>query len=327
MKDSLRATLTPVSAIRATLQGVMALTKNLPHAKARRTSSFVIKNIPYRAGGDSAHFLDVIRYGTSADVQPALLYIHGGGFAVCSKETHEIITYAYARMGFTVFSINYRLMPEHRFPAAFHDSCEALLWVMEHASSYGADAGRLVVAGESAGGNLSLAVTLASCLRDPNDAVAQRVFDAAPQIRAAIPACGVLQVSGISRLWRSRPQNVVTRLVLRAMQDDYLPKVNDLRAPAIWADPLLLAERAEFERPLPPMFTFCGTDDVLLDDTERLMRALDRRKVPHVGVTVPDEGHAFHAMVWKPSAQSIWRQQRTFLHDYVPGLSAVREDD
>lgn len=321
MKDSLRASLTPVAAIRATLQGVMAVTAYLPHAKARRNSSSVIKDIPYRPGGDSAHFLDVIRYGTSDAIQPALLYIHGGGFAVCSKETHEIVTYAYARMGFTVFSINYRLMPEHRFPAAFHDSCDALLWVMNNAGNYRADASQLVIGGESAGGNLSLGVTLASCFRDANDSMAAKVYDASPSIRAVIPACGVLQVSGISRFWRDSPKNAIARSVLTAMQNDYLPLAGSLSTPAIWADPLLVAERGTFDRPLPPLFTFCGTKDVVVDDTRRLIAALQRRGATHEGHIVEDEGHAFHAMVWRDESMRVWRQQREFLSRYVTGLT------
>jgi acetyl esterase len=58
-------------------------------------------------------------------------------------------------MGFVVFNIDYRLAPTHKFPAAFDDAARALAWVREQAPKYGGDASRIVIAGESAGGNLT----------------------------------------------------------------------------------------------------------------------------------------------------------------------------
>lgn len=319
-----RPSAAPVSAIRAAIEGVIRLSTNLPHARARKARSFVVKDVPYRTTGLRCHRLDVIRQRDAVGIQPALLYIHGGGFAVCSKESHEIVTHQYAGMGFTVFSIDYRLMPEHRFPAAFHDSCAALLWVLDNAHAYGADATRLVIAGESAGGNLTLGLTAAACYHDPEDEWASRIYEANPTIVAAIPACGVLQVSGIRRLWSTRRRDPITRGVLSAMQKDYLPEVRHMSRPAIWADPLLIVERRELSRKLPPIFTFCGTADVLLRDTVRLGARLKTLGVPSCCEIYPGEVHAFHAMVWTQSARKVWRQKHEFLAALLPDLGAAK---
>lgn len=308
-------------ALREFFDGVIRATSRLPHTQARRASCVVEKDVVYSTPDGEAQHLDVVRARGAVGPQPALLYIHGGGFAVCNKETHEIVTHQYAQMGFTVFSIDYRMTPEHRFPAAFHDACAALLWVMEEGAAYGADVSRIVVAGESAGANLTLAVTAATAYRDEDDVWARRVFDAAPPIVAAIPACGVLQISGMQRFWAQRRRTPVTRAILSSVQREYLPPLTSLTRPVLWADPLLVVERKTLDRPLPPTFTFCGTRDVLVDDTRRLGARLVSMSSAHRCVLIPGQNHAFHAMVWRPVAQRLWAQQYAFLIDLLPDLN------
>lgn len=86
-----------------------------------------------------------------------ILYIHGGGYVACSAATHRPITAALARFcNLRVFSLNYRLAPEHRFPAALDDAVAAYRWLLEQ----GIPAGSLALAGDSAGGGLVLATLL-----------------------------------------------------------------------------------------------------------------------------------------------------------------------
>jgi len=95
--------------------------------------------------------------GSSA--KPVIVYYHGGGWVLGSLETHDGICRVLADgADAVVVSVEYRMAPEHRFPAAVDDAYAALCWVHEHASELGADATRLAVAGDSAGGNLSAVV-------------------------------------------------------------------------------------------------------------------------------------------------------------------------
>jgi acetyl esterase len=94
-----------------------------------------------------------------------VLYLHGGGFVLGSPDSHDAVVRALCNAtGAVIASVDYRLAPEHRFPAAVEDAWAALRWAHEHAQDFGADRRRLAVAGDSAGGNL--AAVLARRARD-----------------------------------------------------------------------------------------------------------------------------------------------------------------
>jgi acetyl esterase len=91
--------------------------------------------------------------------RPLLLYFHGGGFVIGSVDTHDpICRYLAAQSGWTVVSVDYRLAPEHRYPAAVHDALDAFDWIWTHTDRLLADRGRIAVGGDSAGGTLAAVV-------------------------------------------------------------------------------------------------------------------------------------------------------------------------
>lgn len=92
---------------------------------------------------------------------PCILYIHGGGWVICDLDSHDLLARGLARQsGCAVLSIDYRLAPEHPFPAGLQDCRAALLWVRDHGASLGLDGSRIAVSGDSAGGNLAGALCL-----------------------------------------------------------------------------------------------------------------------------------------------------------------------
>jgi acetyl esterase len=96
-------------------------------------------------------------------VHPTIVFFHGGGFVIGDLDTHDDhCRQLAADVGAVVLSVDYRLAPEHPFPAAFEDCLAATRWAAEHVGELGGDASRLVVAGDSAGGNLAAAVALAA---------------------------------------------------------------------------------------------------------------------------------------------------------------------
>ncbi len=311
------------------LHGLANLGKLHPNARPDRHGVEVLRELPYLDPDDGApdHRLDVYRpsmapaptpeppYKVYKPPYPVVLYIHGGGFRVLSKDTHWVMALALARRGMLVFNINYRLSPKHPFPAALIDCCSALLHVAERAAALGGDLGRLVIAGESAGANLATALTLLTCVRRP-EPWAQRVFDLGLVPRAVLPMCGMLQVSDAERFARRKtlPQWVLDRLteVTHAYLQDRPAEQTEL------ADPLVMLEKGpELARPLPPFFAGVGTRDPLLDDTRRLGQALTRLQVPHEVRYYPGELHAFHALVYRPQALACWRDQFAFLERYL----------
>ncbi len=116
-----------------------------------------------RAGGAPLR-LDVYPQAAGAGA-PTVLYIHGGGWCGGDKRDDEPLFAALAAAGFVCVSPNYRLAPEHAWPACFEDVCAALAWTFEHAAGHGGDPDHVTVAGYSAGGHLAL--HLAVTQRDP----------------------------------------------------------------------------------------------------------------------------------------------------------------
>jgi acetyl esterase len=92
---------------------------------------------------------------------PLLLFYHGGGFVLGDLDTHdELCRRLCVGIGAVVVSVDYRLAPEAKFPAGLQDCYAATCWAVEHAAQLGADGSRLIIAGDSAGGNLAAAVAL-----------------------------------------------------------------------------------------------------------------------------------------------------------------------
>jgi acetyl esterase len=99
-------------------------------------------------------------HGTERD-RPVVVNFHGGGFALGSARQTDWISSVVARqVDAVVVSVDYRLAPTHKFPAAVEDCYETLTWAVEHASTFGGDANRMAVMGESAGGNLAAVMAL-----------------------------------------------------------------------------------------------------------------------------------------------------------------------
>ena len=311
-----------VHALSTTVLGGLARVGRLhPRADPANHRVEITTDLRYRPGSGPAHVLDVYKPIGRKGPLPVVFYVHGGAFQILSKDTHWMTGLAFARHGYLVVNISYRLAPQHRFPAAIDDTCAAWLWMLREVERLGGDRTRIAVAGESAGGNLITALTLATCQRRA-EPYARAVFDAGVVPRAALPFCALLEVSRSERFAQRRPVPGWIDGVMRGLETAYLgdtpPADREL------ADPLVAFERAAaragiaggagaFERSLPPFFAPVGTRDPLLDDTRRLEKALTRLRVPCEARYYPDEIHAFHALVWRRQARICWRDALAFL--------------
>jgi len=202
------------------------------------------------------------------------------------------------------------LAQKHPYPAAIEDVCRAAMWVQRHARAYGADSKRLVLAGESAGGNLVAALAVAASFDRP-EPYAAAVRQAGVRPVAVVPACGLLQASDAGRFGRMFAK-------LPPWVDDYTRFVGDsyvgrAAQPGL-ADPLRILESDDCPASaLPPFFAFAGTADPLKDDTRRLGQALARRGVQHQARLYEGGIHAFHVLIWQAIAKQAWRDQFAFL--------------
>jgi acetyl esterase len=303
------------------------------NADLERDRVEVLRDLRYVEGTTTReHLLDVWRpLSPSADSHPRrhrgppwpiVLYVHGGGFSILSKESHWMMALAFARRGYLVFNVNYRLAPRHPYPAAVQDVCLAFDWVVKNAARFGGDTNRVVLAGESAGANLVTSLSIALAYERP-ESFAKIAWHTGVVPQAVLPACGIFQVSDHARFRRSKPHlpwYVQRRLY--EIEAGYLgrgpwPCSLDL------ADPLVFFERGAVpSRPLPPFFLSVGTKDPVLPDTRRLGHALRALGVEVEERYYPGEGHAFHART-RPAATTCWTDTFAFLDNYVPIESGV----
>ncbi|MGN6110742.1 MAG: alpha/beta hydrolase [Kofleriaceae bacterium] len=306
------------SAVASTFfESLAALGALHPAASPRRHGIEVEHDVLY--GPDATwHQLDVYRPVHRPKPWPVVFYVHGGAFHLLSKDTHWLMGLVFARYGYLVVNISYRLAPRHPYPAAIQDTCAAYRWLAHRIDELGGDPERVAVAGESAGGNLVTALTLAACQRRA-EPWARAVFDTGLVPRAVMPFCALLEVSRPERFAARRRLPRWIDGMIRDASASYLhghpPGASDAIA---LADPLRVLEDApSFDRALPPFFAPVGTRDPLLDDTRRLEKALAALSVPCEARYYPGGIHAFHALVWNPAARRCWRDALAFLDRHM----------
>jgi len=263
------------------------------------------KNIAYRGGNHRDQRLDVWRPKGVEGPLPVLFHVHGGGFRILSKDSHVSVARRFALAGFCVVNVSYRLTPEGAFPSAFDDVAAALMWTLDNAGDFGGDVSRIAYAGESAGANLILATALAGCARNELPAAAA-IFERNPSPFAILPACGMLEVHNPERYTERSDLPKWVRKRVRMVCEGYLGSYGD---DAWLASPLRRIESDEaLERPLPPVLSVCGGIDPVLNDTERLGRALAKHGQPDATRIYKGQHHAFHLFPLKASADA-WRVQ------------------
>ncbi|MDQ0573602.1 acetyl esterase [Variovorax paradoxus] len=189
--------------------------------------------------------------GSTADaLLPVLVYFHGGGWVVGDLDTHDVLCRELANgAGCAVASVDYRMGPEHRFPAAVDDVLASTRWVRRGAAALGLDAGRLAVGGDSAGGNLAAVAAIAA--RDAGD----------------LPIAFQLLIYPATDMRRGHPSHqangqgyLLTRDTMAYFHDHY---IDDARHDLDWrASPLLHADLSG----LPPALVLTAGYDPLRDE-------------------------------------------------------------
>jgi len=215
---------------------------------------------------------------------PALVYFHGGGWVLCNLDTHDTLCRAIARRaGAVVVAVDYRLAPEHRFPAAVVDSDAATRWVAANAERLGIDRRRIAVGGDSAGGNL--ATVIARRFRD----------NGGPVLALQVLVYPVTNLAAFDTPSYSEFAEgcFMTRTQMEWFRDCYLAKPEDGQDPD--ASPLLTADL----RGLPPALVITGECDVLRDEGEAYARRLAEAGI---AVTCTRYAGMIHPFVSLPGA-------------------------
>jgi acetyl esterase len=210
---------------------------------------------------------------------PVLIYFHGGGWVFGDLETHDVVCRTLANGGpFAVVAVDYRLAPEHRFPAAVEDADAAVRWIGAQAAPLGIDPARLAIGGDSAGGNLAAVVSLLARGRGPALA-AQMLFYPVTDLGRLHPSYDAF-VEGFP----------VTRATMLWFRDLYLRSEADR---VDWrASPL----RAPDLRGLPPSFVMTAGFDPLRDEGKAYAERLRASGVAVTERAMDGQIHGFVTM-------------------------------
>jgi acetyl esterase/lipase len=237
---------------------------------------------------------------TSKSGLPVVVFYHGGGFALGDLDTHDAVARAHAvGAEAIVVSVDYRLAPEHPFPAGVEDCWAALQWVAEHAAEVGGDPNRIAVAGDSAGANL--AAVMAHRARDSaasdDQGGVKLVFQLLwyPVITANL---------SLPSLTENADAPILDRNVIDAFMGWYLPGV-DFSDPAVLPPTVAPANAADF-RGLPPAYIGTAEHDPLRDDGAVYAELLNAAGVPAELSNEPTLVHGFvsFALLIPPAAEA-----------------------
>jgi acetyl esterase len=231
---------------------------------------------------------------------PALMYCHGGGWVVGGLDTVDVPCRHLAnRAGCVVVSVDYRLAPEHRFPAAVEDAYAAFRWLTEQARDLHVDASRIAVGGDSAGGNLAAVVALMARDRDGPQPYFQLLLY--PVTDCALDTPSYLE---------NADGYLLTRDSMAWFWNHYL---GDADRTHPYASPL----RAENHHRLPPAFVVTAEFDPLRDEGEAYAHCLSA-----AGVSVESKRYdgTIHGFCWMPG---VLGKGRVALDDAAAALNAA----
>ena len=230
--------------------------------------------------------------------KPLLVYLHGGGWVIGDLDTHDNVCRFLAReAGVSVLAIDYRLAPEHPFPAAVDDALAGFRFAVDHAAELGADPARIAIGGDSAGGNLAAVVSqLAKEGDHPAPAFTLMFYP-------------VMDLSQKRRSYDLFGEGFfLTDAEMDWFRGHYLPDEDSARDPR--ASPLLAGDHAG----LPPAYIATAGFDILRDEAEEYARRL---REAGVAVAVRRHPGFVHGLI---NALGVGRTARTMLHEAAGAL-------
>jgi acetyl esterase len=268
-------TVTPAEARELYLQGRVATNPEPPELDKVQPLT-----IPSPSGPIPARIYRPKQLRTADGLAPCLVFFHGGGWVIGDLDSHDVVCRKLADEGqLIVVSVDYRLAPEHKFPAAVDDSIAATKWIAENAKKFDIDASRLCVGGDSAGGNLAAVVAIAA--RDGNG----------PEIAGQVLIYPAIDFA-MTHPSHSEPETslLLTHSVIKWFRDHYLggtADVHDWRAsPA----------RANTLAGLPPAYVLTAGADPLRDEGDEYAERLKQAGVAVTYRHFPGQFHGFFTM-------------------------------
>lgn len=246
--------------------------------------------------------------------KPALIYFHGGGFRMGSRKSAENSMRLLAQLsGGVVFSVEYRLAPEYRFPCATEDAWQALRWLHRNAARFAADKARFTVGGDSAGGNLAAACARRD--RNTRTGIVHRQVLIYPVLSQVEPEGADYHFSlGDYEIDRTQEKWIVSSItsMQTAVAGTHLYTTNDRDDRSPDASPLL---DSHF-RGLPPTVLFCAEFDYLTQQARTYALRLAKANVPVTMVCYRGMHHGFMNRLGQyPQSAALHREIASILRE------------
>lgn len=244
------------------------------------------------AGGPEALWVSAADVNSNATI----LYLHGGGYTLGSASTYLGITGMLSELcGLRVLSVDYRLAPEHPFPAAIDDAASAYCWLLQQ----GVPAKSIVIGGDSAGGGLTFATMIE--LKNKGMELPAAIFTISPWVDLA-----------------HRGETIETK----AADDPMFTKSGMMYMAKLYADehdvssPLISPLYADLSG-LPPVLIHVGTSEMLLSDSRRMAETLKKAGVDCMIKEWEDLFHVFHTVVYIPEARIATEEIAAFVKSHI----------
>ena len=263
-------------------------------AQARKAEPLPVARVDERLiPGPAGHIRLRLYWPNTAAPVPAIIYYHGGGHVIGSLDTHDLVARNLcAGAEAVVASVDYRMAPEHKFPAAVEDSFAALEWVHANAKKLGADSGKIGVHGDSAGANLAAVIALMA-----RDAGSPRL-----RLQSLVYPVADYGLAGDSYDKYAQGYGLLTRESMVWFRNHYLRSPKDAED---WrASPI----KAPSFGGVAPAIVITAECDVLHDDGERYAEALRRAGATVEYKDYPGMIHGFFGMM--PAVDDAMNAQR-----------------
>jgi acetyl esterase/lipase len=261
------------------------------------TSSLSLRKIPNQADDLSLY---IFQPENVPENNPALIWIHGGGY-IMGDAVDLLAPFIAEQVGCTVISVDYRIAPEHPFPAGPEDCYTALLWVYKNAAELGIDPDHIAIGGQSAGAGIAAGVTLMNRDREGPRLVFQYLL---------YPMLDNLHDTPSGHIDNHVVWNRQISLNAWEMYLNGTPRQN--------ASPYASASRATDLSNLPPSFLTVGAQDLFRDECIDYARRMMLANVPTQLEVFPGMTHAGEIMI--PHAAVSQRMQKSYLQALHDGL-------
>lgn len=250
------------------------------HPEPPAMASVKAITVPGPAGAIPVRIYTPVNLRTADGMAPCLVFFHGGGWVIGNLDSHDVMCRTLATEAeLVVIAVDYRLAPEHKFPAAINDAIAATRWIAQNAVTLNIDAARISVGGDSAGGNLAAVVAIDARDNDGPQLAGQMLIYPATDFRMSHPS-------------HSEPETdcLLTHNTMRWFSDHYLTGPGDIDNPR--ASPARVKDLTR----LPPAYVLTAGADPLRDEGVEYAQRLMDAGVAVTTKTYPGQFHGFVTM-------------------------------